>query len=412
MQREYDLMTLSNGIRVVHMQVPSTKIAHCGIMLDIGSRDERPDQQGIAHFWEHMAFKGTKRRKAYHILNRIDSLGGELNAYTTKEKICFYSSVIDHHLEKPVELLADITFQSVFPEKHLEKEKNVILEEMMMYQDSPEDAIQDEFDEVIFGDHQLGKNILGNEESIRSFTRADFERFIHQNLSTDKVIFSSVGSYGSDKIFRLVEKHLSHIPAVQSNNERSAFLGYKPLILSHNKFTQQAQCAIGTTAYPIGHPNRIPFFLLVNLLGGPGMNSRLNLAIREKFGFVYAIDATYTPYIDTGLFGIFFGTDKKYVNRVFKLVEKEFARLREVPLGERQLQAAKDQLKGQLAIAEENNNSLMLMMAKSLLDLGEVRSLDNLFEVIDNITSQKIQEVATDMLAPERLSKLIYNPNP
>jgi predicted Zn-dependent peptidase len=410
MDKEYDLLTLPNGIRVVHLQVPTTKIAHCGIMLDIGSRDEAPEQQGIAHFWEHMAFKGTKKRKAYHILSRIDSLGGELNAYTTKEKICFYASIMDIHLEKSVELLTDITFNSIFPEKHLEKERGVILEEMAMYLDHPEDAIQDEFDEVIFPNHQLGKNILGNEDSVKAFQREDFEKFIVENLDTDKIIISSVGNYPAKRIFKLAEKYLSGIPYQSAKKSRNPFSGYAASHTEHKKPIQQAQCVIGTQAYAIGHPMRLPFFMLVNLLGGPGMNSRLNLSVREKYGFVYAIDGHYSPYIDTGAVGIYFGTDSRHVQKVYNIVQKELAKLRDTSLGTLQLHMAKEQLKGQLAMSEENNNSLMLMLAKSLLDLDEVKSLERLFAEIDGITKHDLSLVANEIFAPELLSTLTYRP--
>ena len=407
---DYELMTLPNGIRVVHKQVSNTKIAHCGIMLDIGSRDEGPDQQGIAHFWEHMAFKGTEKRKSYHILSRIDSLGGELNAYTTKEKICFYSAIMDTHLAKSVELLADITFHSIFPQKHIEKERGVIIEEMAMYRDNPEDAIQDEFDEVLFGDHQLGKNILGNEISVGGFHRDDFERFVRENLNTENVILSSVGSYPARKIFRLAERYLGDVPRFKAQKSRQTFFDYLPKAVERMKPTYQAQCVLGTTAYAISDEKRLPFFLLVNLLGGPGMNSRLNLAIREKYGFVYAIEAHYNPYVDTGALGIFFGTDSRHVNRVYQLITREFDKLRNKPLGNLQLHMAKEQLRGQLAMSEENNNSLMLMLSKSLLDLGEVRSLEHIFHQVDAITQNDLLDVANDILVPDRLSTLTYLP--
>ncbi len=407
---EYDLMTLPNGIRVVHKQVNNTKIAHCGIMLDIGSRDEGPDQQGIAHFWEHMAFKGTQKRKSYHILSRIDSLGGELNAYTTKEKICFYSAVMDSHLSKSVELLSDITFHSIFPEKHIEKERGVIIEEMAMYRDNPEDAIQDEFDEVLFGDHQLGKNILGNEESVGNFRRVDFERFLRENLNTDKVILSSVGSYPSKRVFKLAERYLGHIPAVKADKARSKFDEYTPIDIERHKSTYQAQCVLGTTAYAISDEKRLPFFLLVNLLGGPGMNSRLNLSVREKYGFVYSIEAHYSPYIDTGALGIYFGTDPRHTKRVYQLIHRELDKLRNKSLGDLQLHKAKEQLKGQLAMSEENNNSLMLMLSKSLLDLREIRSLEHVFSLIDGVSQSDLMEVANEIFEPSRLSSLTYLP--
>lgn len=407
---DYNLFTLPNGIRVVHKQVPSTKIVHCGFVLDIGSRDEREDQLGIAHFWEHMAFKGTKKRKAFHILNKLDSVGGELNAYTTKEKICFYASALDKHMESAFELLQDITFESIFPEKQIENEKGVILEEMSLYHDSPEDAIQDEFDNVIFKDHPLGKNILGTPSSVRSFHRSDFQDFLKANLNTERVVFSCVGNVPLKKVQRLAEKYFGPIPHYSAEKQRINFGKYTPghEVISRN--ITQAQCAIGTTAYSLNDKNRLPLYMLINVLGGPGMNSRLNLALREKYGFVYNIEAAYHPYSDTGLLAIFFGTEQKQVERSRRLIDKELRLLREKPLGTMQLHKAKEQLIGQLAMAEENNTSLMLMMGKTLLDLDKVDSLDSIFKKIRSLDSRVLQEVAQEALAENRMSSLTFLP--
>ncbi len=227
----YHTHTFDNGIRVIHKEVQHTSIAHCGFILDIGSRNEKPHQQGLAHFWEHMVFKGTQRRKAFHILNRLEAVGGELNAYTTKEKICFYASLLDHHYEKAVELLTDITFNSVFPEKQIEIEKGVILEEMAMYQDAPEDAIQDEFDSLVFKNHALGYNILGTSSSVAGFRKADFEQFIRENLNTERIIFSSVGNLPFKKVLRLAEKYMQAFPHCSSLPTRPIFYAYHPIEL-------------------------------------------------------------------------------------------------------------------------------------------------------------------------------------
>lgn len=408
---DYEIYTLPNGIRIVHKQVSNTKIVHCGFILDIGSRDEKPEQQGIAHFWEHMAFKGTRKRKAFHILNRLDSVGGELNAYTTKEKICFYASVLDNHFENAIELLTDITFDSIFPEKQIEKERNVILEEMAMYYDAPEDAIQDDFDGVVFDNHPLGKNILGTAESVKSFTRDDFKSFILENLDTERLIFSFVGNLPLKKVVKMAEKYLKDIPRFTAKSDRLLFKGYHPKNLKVSRSLTQAQCAIGRTAYPINDNKRLPFFTIINILGGPGMNSRLNLALREKYGFVYAIDATYNPYIDTGLLGIFFGTEPKQVDKSIKLVLKELKLFRNQPLGTLQLHRAKEQLMGQLAMAEENNISLMLMMGKSLLDSGRIESLEDIFSSIKKISSSELQDIANEMFDEDQLSILSFLPD-
>lgn len=407
---EFDLITLPNGLRLIHKQVTSTKIAHVGIMLDVGSRDEAPDQLGIAHFWEHMAFKGTKKRKSFHILNRLDSLGGELNAYTTKEKICFYASVLDLHLEKALELLTDITFNSTFPERQIEKERNVILEEMSMYKDNPEDAIMDDFDEVVFSGHPLGHNILGTQQTVGGFGHPDFRRFLNENLDSRRMVVATVGNFTVRKIERLVRKHLEAAPVFSSSKERVLFNLFTPKTVTEKKPITQAQCAIGTTAYGIADPRRIPFFMLTNVLGGPGMNSRLNMALREKHGYVYSIDASYNPYVDTGLFSVFFGTDSRHISKSIRLVHKEFANLRNHKLGEVQFHKAKEQLMGQLAMSEENNGSMMLMMAKSLLDMDTVPSLENVFEDIRKITRENLLELANEILVSDRMSTLTFAP--
>ncbi|MEM6522905.1 MAG: pitrilysin family protein [Bacteroidota bacterium] len=407
---EYEIDTLANGIRLVHKQVGHTKIAHCGFMLDIGSRDENSSNQGIAHFWEHMAFKGTRKRRAYHILSRIDSVGGELNAYTTKEKITFYASILEGHFEKAFELLADITFDSVFPEKQIERERNVILEEMAMYHDTPDDAIQDEFDSVIYGNHPLGMNILGTAKSVRSFTREDFKRFIDEHLNTERIVFCSVGNVPFKKVKRLAAKYLSGIPKLSAQVSRVPFESYQPYAKEVTRSLTQSHCAIGRDSYSLIDDKRIPFFMLSNLLGGPGMNSRLNLALREKYGFVYSVDASYHAYTDTGLFAIFFGTEHKQLKKSIQLVKKELKNLREKQLGTIQLHSVKEQLMGQLAMAEENNTSLMLMMGKSLLDLGRIDSLEHVFSTIKSTTSAELRDLANEMFVEEELSVLTYKP--
>ncbi|KAA5548669.1 M16 family metallopeptidase [Adhaeribacter rhizoryzae] len=407
---DYQLHTLPNGIRIIHKQVTHTKIAHSGFMLDIGSRDEKPEELGIAHFWEHMAFKGTKKRKSFHILNRLETVGGELNAYTTKEKLCFYASVLDNHFEKAFDLLTDITFNSVFPGKEIEKERGVILEEMAMYLDTPEDAVIDEFDNVIFQNHSLGNNILGTRESVSGFKKADFLKFIQDNMSTDRLVFCSVSSLPFDKVQKLGQKFLAPLPRIESSRDRQPFSLYQPNRINLEKPITQAHCMIGCPAYSLSDEKRIPFFMLSNILGGPGMNSRLNLAVREKHGLVYTIDANYTTYIDTGLFGIYFGTEKKQLNRTTSLVLKELKILREKPLGTVQLHTAKEQLMGQLAMAEESNIGLMMMLGKSILDLDKVESLNEIFDQIRGITARQLQEIANEILHEDNLSYLNYIP--
>ena len=408
---DYEMHTLPNGIRVLHKEVSNTKIAHCGFMLDIGSRDETADNQGIAHFWEHMVFKGTQKRKAFHILNRIDAVGGEINAYTTKEKIAFYASVLDIYFEKAVELLADITFDSIFPEKQIEKERNVILEEMSMYYDSPEDAIQDDFDGLVFQNHPLGMNILGTSDSVSSFKRDDVISFIKANLDTERLVLCTVANIPFKKVIKVVEKYLKDLPVVRSTRHRKIFTDYTPAVREVRRSITQAHVAIGRgDAYSDKSAKRLPFFMLANILGGPGMNSRLNLALREKHGFVYSIDANYQAYTDTGLFAIFFGTEPKHLPKSLRLVKKELQLLKDKPLGIKQLHTAKEQLMGQLAMAEENNISLMLMMGKSILDKERIESLDEIFDRIRKTSAKELQDLANEMFDETMLSQLTFLP--
>lgn len=407
---EYQIYTLPNGIRIAHRQVPYTQIVHCGLMLDMGSRDEKPNQVGLAHFWEHMAFKGTKKRKSYHIINRLESVGGELNAYTTKEKICFYASVLDNHFEKSVELLADITFHSIFPENQIEKERGVILEEMSMYQDSPEDAIQDDFDGIVFANHQLGANILGTQDSVKSFTRKSLQHFINENMDTDKIVFAIVGNIPFKKAIHIAEKYLKDIPQRKTHLKRTPPQSYLSQKVSISKSITQAHCAIGRPSYSLTDERRLPFFMLVNLFGGPGMNSRLNMTLREKYGLVYGIDANYSPFIDTGFLGIYFATDKANLEKANSLILKEMQLLKDKPLGKLQLHTAKEQLMGQLAMAEESNQSYMLMMAKSILDLGRVESLENIFSEIKKIEAEELQTITQEMFDEDQLSYLTFLP--
>ncbi|BDD09798.1 peptidase M16 [Fulvitalea axinellae] len=408
--RDYEIHELPNGIRLIHKHVPYTKISHCGFMLDAGSRDEAEDQWGIAHFWEHMAFKGTGKRKAFHILNSIDAVGGELNAYTTKEKVCFHASVLDKYFPKAFELLADITFDSIFPEKQIENEKRVILEEMAMYTEVPEDAIQDDFDEVVFGGHTLGKNILGSRESVMAFGRDDFRRFIDGNMDTGRIVFSYIGSEPASKVFKLGEKLLSGIVKKTIERERKPFETYVANDKVVSKDCSQVHVAIGNVGYGIGHPDRLNLFMLSNILGGPALNSRLNLALREKYGYVYSIEAGSSAMTDTGLFSIFYATEPKYSKKTQALVYKELKKLREVPLGAVQLRRAKEQLLGQMAMSEENNQSLMLVMAKSLLDLGRIESFEAVTRRVQEVTSEDLQRVALEVFDEKKLSTLTFVP--
>ena len=408
--REYFIHTLKNGIRIVHNRVTSTKIVHCGIMLDIGSRDETLANQGIAHFWEHMAFKGTRKRKAFHIINRLESLGGELNAFTDKEKILFYASLRDDYFERAVELLSDITFESVFPAKQIEKERSVILEEMSMYYDDPEGSLQDEFDAAIFAGHPLGMNILGTEKTIRTFKHADFRAFVRNHIDTSHIVFSCVGNIEPDEVVRLAEKYMGRIPSIASRHVRKKFSGYKPKEINLKRPIKQARCAIGKTSYSMADPKRHTLYLMTNILGGSNLNSRLNLSVREKHGFVYSIGAQFVPFTDTGLFAISFGTEPSQVSKVISLVKEELRKFREERLGVKQLRSAKEQILGQVAMAEESNISFMIMMGRSLLDMGKIPTLEEIFGRIQKTSADDIAALAHEMFDEEKLTYLIMEP--
>lgn len=408
--KDRTIFRLSNGIRVVHERIPTTAIVHCGIILDVGSRDESFDNQGIAHFWEHMAFKGTRKRKTIDILSSLDSIGGELNAYTDKERIAFYASVRREYFERAVDVLSDITFHSVFPERELEKERGVILEEMAMYKDSPDDSLQDEFEAVVYKKHPMGMNILGREDTIRSFRKKDFVSFFRNHMNTSRIVFSCVGNISHEEVQRLAKKYLEGFRNTCLNGRRKRFSNYQAQEQILMRTVKQAKCAMGRDAYPIKHDDRIPLYMLVNMIGGPGMNSQLNLALREKYGFVYSVEAHYIPYTDTGLFAVFFGTEPRQLDKCIRLVKRELNRHCEKPLSQRKLRAMKEQIKGQLAMAEENNLNLMLMMGRTVLDFGSVPTLEEIFQKIDETDAHKLQDIAQDIFDERKLSMLTMVP--
>jgi len=404
------IKTLANGITIVHRQVLHTEISHVGIMLDIGSRDELESEQGLAHFWEHLAFKGTEKKSNIQIINRLDLIGGELNAYTTKEKICFHASILTPYFERALELITDITFNSTFPEREIEKERSVILEEMSMYYEAPEDAIQDDFDELLFPNHPLGVNILGTQETVKSFTKSHLHAFIDRNLDTSRIVISSIGHLAHEKVFAWAEKHAGGIKSKKEHMIRiipPAMIPVKKII---KRGLTQSHVAIGRQSYAIENPNRLAFFMLINLLGGPSMNSLLNVSVRERHGLVYSIEANFTSYMDAGFWAIYFGTEPNQVNKSIRLIHKEFNKLKERELSASALLKIKSQLKGQMAMAEESNLNFMLMMAKNLLDREKIETLEELFEQIELVTAGQLQSLATEMLAPEQLSCLIFEP--
>jgi predicted Zn-dependent peptidase len=408
--KEVHEFELSNGIRVAYKRVKNTKIVHCGIFLNVGSRDETFANQGITHFWEHMAFKGTRKRSANDILNSVDSVGGELNAYTDKEKVVFYASVRDQYFERTVDVLADIALHSTFPARQIEKERDVILQEMAMYLDNPDDTLQDEFDALIFKGHPMGMNILGRPDTIRSFRRSDFTRFFREHFSTRQVVFCCVGNLPIDMVEKAASTYLRTRPSY-GVAKRVPAGRYRPRHVELQRAVKQARCSLGRTSFPVHHKNRLPFYLLVNMLGGPGMNSRLNVALRERHGYVYSVEAHYVPYSDTGTFFVSFGTKPGKLDRCIALVRKELDRFCDKKLTVRQLTAAKEQLKGQMAMAEEYNQNLMMMIGRMILDLGRVPSLEETFEAIDACTAAELRDLSLEMFDESKLSYLKMIPN-
>ena len=403
----YQTHILENGIKLIHKHVPS-QVAHCGLIINTGSRDEEESEHGMAHFIEHAIFKGTKKRKAYHILSRLEDVGGEINAYTSKEETVIHTSFLKNDYERSMELIYDISFNSVFPGKEITKEKEIILEEINSYKDDPAELIFDDFEELIFKNQPLGKNILGNPKMLKKFTKSDIEQFIQKNYHTNEMAISSVGDLKFEKFVKLAEKYFGNIPENKRTSKRHKIDDYRAETKIIKKKTHQAHCMIGNVAYSLNDKRKIAMTLLDNILGGPGLNSRINLLLREKLGVAYHVESSFTPYTDKGIFALYFGTDKENLDKSLVHIKKEFKKIRETKLGERQLKKAQQQLFGQIAIGAENNLNIMLSYGKSYLFLNKVDSLEKVRERINAITAEDIQTVAKDVLDEEKLSVLIY----
>ncbi len=404
---DYQTHILPNGIRLIHKQVPN-RVAHCCILINTGSRDEKPEEHGMVHLIEHILFKGTTKRKAFNILNRMEDVGGELNAYTAKEETCIHTTFFCDYYHRALELLSDIVFNSVFPEKEIEKEKEVIIDEINSYKDTPSEMIFDEFEELVFHDNPLGRNIFGATEKLKSFTRKDILNFIGRNYNSNEIVIASVGNIRFTMLLRYFERHFGNIPEKRTALKRTVFENYSPVRkeISHNTF--QSHCIIGNVAYDIKNEKRLSLSLLNNLLGGPGMNSRLNMSLRERNGVVYNIDSGYTAYSDTGVVSIYFGTDKDNVEKSIRIILNELKKLKTKALSESQLTKAKRQILGQLAISYENNENLMLSMCKSYFIFNRVDSFEEISRKINNITSRQLQDVADEIFDISKLSYLIY----
>ncbi len=385
-------------------------MAHCGVAINAGSRDERDEENGIAHFIEHLIFKGTKRRKAFHVLSRLENVGGDLNAYTSKEETFVYASFLTHYYDRSLELFADILFNSVFPEKEIKKEKDVVLDEINSYKDSPAELIFDEFEELLYNDHPIGRCILGTPKSVKNFSRKDVLDFMSRNYHPARIVISSVGDIPFAKLIRMAEKYFGHIPPREDQNGRQAFNGYSAGKLTAPKANYQVHCVLGNIAYDLRDDRKNALALLTNVLGGPGMNSRLNLGIREKYGYCYNIEAHYQPYSDTGNFHIYLGTDNGYLEKSIRLVYKELKNLREKAMGTLQLHRAKQQIIGQMAISLESNLNEMISIGKSYLFFEDVDSFSQIIEKVEKLTASDLLSVANEIFLPDDFSILTYLP--
>ena len=424
---KYNTYTLDNGLRIIHLPSDS-KVVYCGYQINAGTRDEEPGEEGLAHFCEHVTFKGTERRKAWHILNCLESVGGDLNAYTNKEGTVYYAAILKEHIARAVDLLSDIVFHSTYPQQEIDKEVEVICDEIESYNDSPAELIYDEFENILFKGNSLGHNILGTAEQVRQFTTEDALRFTRKLYRPDNAVFFAYGDIDFKKLVTLLKRSVgseelrvkseefncceerrvkstgSEERRVKSEESNSP----KGQTIVMEKHTHQAHVMIGTQAYDVHDDRRMPLYLLNNILGGPGMNAKLNLALREHYGLVYTVESTMVAYGDTGTWSIYFGCDEHDVKRCLRLVRKELDKFMEKPLSDAQLRAAKKQIKGQIGVACDNRENFALDFGKSFLHYGWEKNVDRLYEQVDAITAQQMQAVAQELFDEHRLTTLIF----
>ncbi|MEI6061566.1 MAG: pitrilysin family protein [Bacteroidota bacterium] len=409
---QYQYHELSNGIRLVHRQQKGS-LAHLGVVILAGSRDEKENQQGLAHFIEHLIFKGTGKRSNYQVLSRLENVGADLNAFTTKEDTSVYASIQRKYYQRAAELLSDIVFHSIFPEKEIEKEKAVVMDEINSYKDNPAEWIHDEFDELVFGSHPLGRNILGTQAKLKRYSRAEVLSFRDANYLPSRMVVSSIANISFKQAIAVAEKYFSGMLPGNSPLERLPFAGYEPANLTRRYSRHQAHVVIGNIACNAHDHRRITMALLNNILGGPAMNSRLNLALREKHGIAYNLESNFQAFSDTGLFSIYCGTDDVLMPRAIELIHMELRKLSDSRLTKVGLHTAQRQLKGQLAISLESYQNEMLGMGKSMLVYGKVEPVDEIYRKIDGVTAEGLMSMANEVFDPSSLSTLIFtNPKP
>lgn len=394
-------------MRIIHMPAAGQQVVYCGYAIAAGTRHELPEEEGLAHFVEHTTFKGTTKRSAFQILNELERVGGDLNAFTTKEHTIYHAAVLHEHVGKAISLLSDIVFNSTYPEAEIETEKEVICDEIESYNDSPAELIFDEFENLLFDGSPLGHSILGNSQRVRSFTSADAQRFVRRHYRPDNTIFFA---YGDVEFERLVKSLTSSIQSIEFPDAFVSRPEGNPIFNTQHvapKKHHQAHVMIGTKTFAADDERRITLFLLNNILGGPGMNARLNLSLRERRGLVYTVESNMTTYSDTGLWAVYFGCDHHDVKQCQRLVQKELNRMMDHPLSERQLAAAKRQLKGQMAIASDNHEQLALDVARTFLHEHREHHISQLFQQIDAVSATQIQQLALQLFKPESLKTLI-----
>lgn len=407
---KYNTATLDNGLRAIHCPSASP-VVYCGYEVCAGTRDEKEGEEGMAHFCEHTTFKGTRHRSAMQILNRLESVGGDLNAFTNKEDTVYYSAILKNHFPRAVDLLTDIVFGSTYPQAEIDKEVEVICDEIESYNDSPAELIFDDFENAIFAGHPLGHNILGSADTLRTYTTADAMRFTQRYYRPENTVFFVYGDVDFKSVVRQLKRATSAFPAAQPLIDVTPSITlppYQPQHIVHDKGTHQAHVMVGNRAYSAHDSHRLPLYLLNNILGGPGMNARLNISLRERNALVYTVESSMVSYSDTGLWCTYFGCDPKDVKKCLRLVRRELDRVMDRPLSESQLKAAKRQIKGQIGVACDNRESFALDFGKAFLHYGWLKDVEKLMADIDNVTAREIQQAALDIFDPDRMTTLIY----
>lgn len=399
--------TLPNGIRLVH-QFADSPVAHVGLFIRTGSRDETEAEHGLAHFIEHVIFKGTEKRNVYRILNRLENVGADLDAFTTKEETCISATFLNEYYDRTVELFSDIFFNSIFPDAELEKEKMVVSDEIHSYFDSPAEQIFDDYEDLLFAGHPLGRNILGTKKSLKRFDRAMILDFINRNYSLENVVIASVGKIPFQRLVRMVEKYFSNDLQARTPLPRVPFSNYQPFQEVRKKKVNQVHCVLGGLSYPFFDERRLAMAVLNNLFGGPVMNSRLSLALRERHGLTYNNESNYTAYSDAGIFSIYFGTDSEHYEQALDIVKKELRLLRNKKLSPIQLNTVKKQVEGQLAIAGESNMATMMAMGKSFLLQNHYESIEQILLKINDITASQLLEIANEVFDEARMGMLVF----